>query len=102
MHLIKNDLVSLSSLNNPATELENKVNEIFKKKKEEELKWFSNEINSVGTPYDKLEEPQQNYVKRAFDLLKEQGVFRSEEADVEDEILVKWNEGGGSRIPRAY
>ena len=92
--LIKNDLVSLSSLNNPATELENKVNEIFKKKKEEELKWFSNEINSVGTPYDKLEEPQQNYVKRAFDLLKEQGVFRSEEADVEDEILVKWNEGG--------
>ena len=91
--LIRNDLVSLSSLNNPATELEKKVNDIFKKKMEEELKWLADEMNSAGTPYDKLEDSQQNYVTRAFDLLKEQDIFKSEEADAEDEIFAKWNEG---------
>ena len=90
--LIKNDLVSLSSLNNPATELEKKVSDIFKKKKDEELKWLIGELNGKGTPYGELEDAGQRYVSRALSYLKEQGVYDSDVADPEDEILVRWSE----------
>ena len=92
--LIRNNLVSLTSLNNPSTELEKTVNEVFTKSKDANLAWLTDEMNGKGTPFEKLEEDKQGYVARAFTLLREEDIFKADEADPEDEILTKWNEGG--------
>ncbi len=91
---ITNNLVSLSSLNNPTTDLEKSVHSVFEKGQKKVIEWLAGEMRGEGTPYESLETYQKEYVWRAFEILMSEGIIDSSVLSLENETVEKWNNGG--------
>ncbi len=91
---INNNLVSLSSLSNPSTDLEKKVHSEFEKGQAKVVDWLRAEMKGDGTPYEDLQDSEKEYVWRAFEILISSGIIDSSVLYLENETVEKWNNGG--------
>ena len=91
--LITNNLISLSSLNNPTSDLEKEVHSAFETGQKKVIDWLSNELKT-GTPYEELEDSGKEYVWRTFEVLMSSGVIDSSVLYLENETVETWSNGG--------
>lgn len=96
--LINNNLISLSELNNPDSDLEKSVHASFEEGQKEVLDWLSDEIKGEGTPYEELDDAGKEYVWRAFELLMSSGVIDSSVLYLENETVEEWSNGGSLKF----
>ncbi len=91
---ITNNLVSLSSLNNPTSDLEKSIHSVFERGQKDVTDWLVGEMRGEGTPYESLETYQKEYVWRAFEILMSEGIIDSSVLYLENDTVDKWNNGG--------
>lgn len=91
--LIDNDLVSFDKLRNPTTDLEKSVNGRYEERLKEKTDWLSGELNGQGTNYKDLSDENKSYIWRAYEILTENKIIRTDLMNNEDPVTVKWNSG---------
>lgn len=91
--LINNDLVSFDKLRNPTTDLEKSVNGRYEERLKEKTDWLSGELNGQGTNYKDLSDENKSYIWRAYEILTENKIIRTDLMNNEDPVTVKWNSG---------
>ncbi len=91
--LIDNDLVSFDQLRDPKTDLEKSVNERYEERLKQETDWLSNELKGEGTKYNDLSDENKSYVWRAYEILTENNIIRSDLVNIEDDVIENWNNG---------
>lgn len=91
---ITNNLVSLSSLNHPTTDLEKSVYAVFEKGQKEVVDWLSAEMHGEGTPYENLKDSEKEYIWRAFEILLSEGIIDPSVLYLENDTVEKWSNGG--------
>ena len=92
--LLKNNIISLSSLQNPTSDLEKQINEIYAPRLNEVVQWLLNEMSGEGTIYEELSDSQKEYVWRAYEALITKGIIRTDLVDQNDDLVEEWNSGG--------
>ena len=92
--LLKNNIISLSSLQNPSCDLEKEINDIYQPRLNEVVHWLLNEMSGDGTPYEELTDPEKEYVWRAYEALITEGIIKSDDVDTNDDLVEEWNSGG--------
>ena len=90
---LTNNLVSLSKLHSPSSDLEKSIHSAFEPGQKKALEWLEAELKGDGTDYDELDDNEKEYVWRAFEILTEAGVIDPTILNTEDETVEKWSNG---------
>ncbi len=93
--LVKNNLVKLSSLDNPTTDLEKSINNIYTNKKEQVVNWINSEMLSDGTKYENLTSEQKEYIWGVYEFLVSDGVIKTDVINTDDATYKSWISGSG-------
>lgn len=89
--LIDNNLISLDKIAAGEHENEQYVYSQFLSKKDSVFSWLREELTSSPTAYGSLNEEEQAYIWYIYkDLLKDEGIFNSDNVDTNDEIYSDW------------
>ena len=65
----------------------------MKKRLKQETDWLSNELKGEGTKYNDLSDENKSYVWRAYEILTENNIIRSDLVNIEDDVIENWNNG---------
>lgn len=93
--LVKNNLVRLSSLENPKTDLERSINSAYTDKKDGIIKWLSSEMLSDGTKYETLDDEHKEYVWGVYKFLVSNEIIKTDVINTDDPKYKAWISGSG-------